>query len=103
MTIKQSGVAPSISWTARVPRDLAEQVEAAMPLLGLTNRTEAVVAGLRMLRRHAQQAEVLAAVDAEYGPGGVVPAGAVAAGIDALLAAEDAAASASAEHPAVGR
>jgi len=86
-----------------VPRDLAEQVEAAMPLLGLTNRTEAVVAALRMLRRHAQQAEVLAAVDAEYGPGGAVPAGAVTAGIDALLAAEDAAASVPADHPAVGR
>ncbi len=103
MTMKQSGGAPSISWTARVPRDLAEQVEAAMPLLGLTNRTEAVVAALRMLRRHAQQAEVLAAVDAEYGPGGAVPAGAVTAGIDALLAAEDAAASVPAKHPAVGR
>ncbi len=78
-----------------------------MPLLGLTNRTEAVVAALRMLRRHAQEAEVLAAVDAEYGPGGVVPAGAVTVGIDALLAAEDAAEDAAtavpAEHSADGR
>lgn len=60
-----------------------------MPLLGLTNRTEAMVAALRMLRRHAREAEVLAAVDTEYGPGAVVPAGAVTAGFDELLAAED--------------
>ena len=74
-----------------MPRDLAEQVEAAMPLLGLTNRTQVVVAALRLLRRHAREAAVLAAVDAEYGPTGVVPAGAVTAGLDQLSAAEDAA------------
>jgi len=90
MTVMGSGSAPSVSWTARVPRDLAEQVEAAMPLLGLTNRTEAMVAALRMLRRHAREAEVLAAVDAEYGAGAVVPVGAVTSGFDELIAAEDA-------------
>lgn len=61
-----------------------------MPLLGLTNRTEAMVAALRMLRRHAREAEVLAAVDAEYGAGAVVPVGAVTSGFDELIAAEDA-------------
>lgn len=100
MTATRLPLPPSISWTARVPRELAEQVEAAMPLLGLTNRTEAVVAALRMLRRHAQEAEVLAAVDAEYGPGGTVPAGAVTAGIDALIGAEDAAGDAATSAPA---
>ena len=60
-----------------------------MPLLGLTNRTEAMVAAPRMLRPHAREAGVIAAVDAEYGPGAVVPAGAVTAGFEELLAAED--------------
>lgn len=71
-----------------------------MPLLGLTNRTEAVVAALRLLRRHAREAEVLAAVDAEYGRSGVVPASAVTAGLDALLAAEDTAANETTPAPA---
>ncbi len=89
MTVTSVLGPPSVSWTARVPRDLAQQVEAAMPLLGLTNRTEAVVAALRLLRRHAREAEVLTAIDAEYGAGGVVPAGAVTVGMDVLVAAEE--------------
>lgn len=103
MTVMRDPGPPSISWTARVPRDLAEQVEAAMPVLGLTNRTEAVVAALRMLRRHAREAEVLAAVDAEYGPDGTVPVGVVESGLDELLAAEDRASGAAALHPSDGR
>ncbi len=91
MTVTRAVAPPSISWTARVPRELAEQVEAAMPLLGLTNRTEAVVAALRLLRRHAREAAVLAAVDLEYGRDGVVPPGSVAVRMEELLAAEDAA------------
>ncbi len=90
MTVTGGKAAPSVSWTARVPRELAEQVEAAMPLLGLTNRSQVVVAALRMLRRHARETEILAAVDAEYGPGAVVPAGAVTAGFEDLLTAENA-------------
>jgi len=100
MTVTRLPVPPSISWTARVPRDLAEQVEAAMPLLGLTNRTEAVVAALRLLRRHAREAAVLAAVDTLYGPDGIVPTGTVPAGLEALLAAEDAVAAEDAAVPA---
>jgi hypothetical protein len=103
MTVTAPPAAPSVSWTARVPHDLAEQVEAAMPLLGLTNRTEAVVAALRLLRRHAREAAVLAAIDAEYGPGGVVPAHPVTAGMDALVAAGDAAVSASPKRRPAGR
>ncbi len=60
-----------------------------MPVLGLGNRTEAVVAALRLLRRHAFEAAVLAAVDAEYGPDGIMPAGTVTAGIASLVAAEE--------------
>ena len=102
MTVMRDLRPPSVSWTARVPRDLAEQVEAAMPLLGLTNRTEAVVAALRMLRRHAREAEVLAAVDAEYGPEGTVPVGIVGSGLDELIAAEDGAVAASTRRPSAG-
>lgn len=85
-----------------MPRELAEQVEAAMPLLGLTNRTEAVVAALRLLRRHAREAALLAAIDTEYGPGGVVPAGRVTAGLGALVSAEDAGSAGSAASAGSG-
>lgn len=61
-----------------------------MLVLGLTTRTEAVVAALRLLRRQARETAVLAAVDTEYGPDGTVPVGPVTAGIDAMLSADDA-------------
>jgi hypothetical protein len=85
-----SPVAPSISWTVWVSRGLVEQVEAAMPLLGVANHCLAVVAALRRLCRYARGREISAAVDAEYGPGAVVPAGAVTVGPGELLAVEDA-------------
>ena len=46
---------PSEIWQARIPTDLARDLESDAELLGLSGRTDIVREALRLLHRHAEE------------------------------------------------
>ena len=64
---------------ARVPEADARRLDADADALGLTNRSEGIREGLRLLHQRARHAALARDYDTFYGPGVQAPVGDVAA------------------------